>query len=464
VSRSAESISNTFVCPFADRCGCPVKFRIFATVFSIKLEAQGEHSEESNVQGKVTIFLSIPRTAALQQMVATNPMVSSTTVRRGLELLPDSASKISPSKARLVAGAVVAARARALLPFFQGEIPDGEAEGSLTRLSEKIFVEQHNQGGKHLELHRPVCMVHQFKDGVVLGCYSTASTPLLFLHASRGMNSGWPFLAGFDTTFGITSKKFELMGISINSLRRRANPVCLGIVKKEEAVAYETMYSSMEGGLFELVHNMKLFKQSQQCEICDAVREQIEQGPMRDLLKPPKSKKNKNERGEEVPFKFEIPLEKPMCDNTTKISKWFKKRKPHLKDRILQCAAHLTGIAWQKRSHTEFFDDHFEEYWTGEGGNYMLAHAGVGGTNNNCRVEGRWNSSCVKKEVAKLSHAEELLLDTAINASLEKPARRSSSQPSSKLSVRPPTLEPTSTSQPEVRWCNEAHFLSALFV
>jgi hypothetical protein len=35
-------------------------------------------------------------------MVATNPMVSSTTVLRCLELLSDSASKISQSKARLV--------------------------------------------------------------------------------------------------------------------------------------------------------------------------------------------------------------------------------------------------------------------------------------------------------------------------------------------------------------------------
>ena len=175
--------------------------------------------------------------------------------------------------------------------------------------------------------------------------------------------------------------------------------------------------------------------------MCDAVQEQIECGPMRDLLTPPKPKKNK--RGEEVavPFKFEIPLEKPMCDNTTKFSKWIKKKKPHLKDKILQCAAHLTGIAWQKRSHTKFFDnqatykrfykllvrclrcsstalatilqdkivdwlrsnkepraaDWFEEYWTGERGNYTLAHAEVGGTNNNCGVEGGWNG--VKKEV-----------------------------------------------------------------
>ena len=36
----------------------------------------------------------------------------------------------------------------------------------LDRLPEKIFlqrlVEEHNRGGKHLELHQPVCVGHQF--------------------------------------------------------------------------------------------------------------------------------------------------------------------------------------------------------------------------------------------------------------------------------------------------------------
>jgi hypothetical protein len=113
----------------------------------IKLEAQGEQTAERHLQDKVTKFLSIPQSAALEQMVATNPMVSSTTVRRGLELHPDPAAKISPSKQRLVQRAVAAAHARELQPFTQGEILDGE-EGSLTRLSEKIYlrtlVEEHN--------------------------------------------------------------------------------------------------------------------------------------------------------------------------------------------------------------------------------------------------------------------------------------------------------------------------------
>jgi hypothetical protein len=94
VARSSESTLNTFACPFADRCS-RVKFRIAATAFKIKLEAQGEHTAESHIQDKVSKFLSIQQTAALQQMVSTNPKVSATSCRRGLELLPDPAAQIS---------------------------------------------------------------------------------------------------------------------------------------------------------------------------------------------------------------------------------------------------------------------------------------------------------------------------------------------------------------------------------
>ena len=294
-------------------------------------------------------FLTIQQSAALEQMVSTNPMVSSTSVRRGLELHSNPAAKISPSKQRLVARAVSAARARTLQPFSQGEDLKPE-EGSLTRMSSKIYladlVHEHNRGGKHLELHQPVCLEHQYKSGVIFGCYST---PMLLLNVPRGINSGWPLHAGFDSTFGISSSKFELLGMNVNSLGRKANPVCLCIAKQEEAVAYQHMYSSMEAGVFDLVHNLKLCKTSKKCEMCDAVREQIEQERMRDELRPP-AKPKKTKKGEEVPFRFTIPLAKPLCDNTTKFSKWIKKKKPHLADKILQCAAHLTGIAWPVRS------------------------------------------------------------------------------------------------------------------
>jgi hypothetical protein len=183
-----ESTRNTFICPFKKRCGCNVKFRVTATADVIQLEAQGEHTAESHAQDKVAKVLTVQQSSALEQMVSTNPMASSKTVCRGLELLPGSASKISPSKLRLVALAVSAARARALQPFAQDEDLKGE-EGSLTRMSSKIFlsdlVDEHNRGGKHLELHQPVCLEHQFKAGVVFGCYTT---PMLLLHVPRAVN------------------------------------------------------------------------------------------------------------------------------------------------------------------------------------------------------------------------------------------------------------------------------------
>ena len=426
---------NTFVCPFYERCNCPVKFRIFASQSLIKLETQGEHTPESHVLDKVTKFLSIPQAAAIDSVVTTNPMGNATAVRRGLELHPDPMVKVSPSKQRMVQRAVARARAKALLPFTMGEELKGD-EGSLNRFSEQIFlkdlVDDHNSGAKHLELHQPVCLGYQYGNGVVYGNYST---PFLICNAMRGVNSEWPLHLGFDSTFGLSNKKFELLGITTNSLRRHANPVCLCIVKQECSTAYRNMYTSMEGAVFELAHNLKLCKKD--CEMCDSVREQIEQGPMCDLLTPPKSKKGSKPK----PLKFKLPLAKPMCDNTTKFSKFIDEMFPGLSNDILICAAHLTGIAWQKKSHGKYFDsqaiyaewykivvrcikcsskalaiilqiklvqwlrDHgehraaewFQTYWTEKRGNYMLAHAGVGGTNTNCGTEGNWHG--LKKEV-----------------------------------------------------------------
>jgi hypothetical protein len=80
---SSRSTRNTFTCPFRERCGCKVKIRITATADVIQLEAQGEHTAESHAQDKVSKFLIIQQSSALEQMVSTNPMASSTTVRRG---------------------------------------------------------------------------------------------------------------------------------------------------------------------------------------------------------------------------------------------------------------------------------------------------------------------------------------------------------------------------------------------
>ena len=238
---------NTFVCPFVDRCDCRVKFRIFASDDKIQLETQGEHTPESHINDKVSKFLTHRQSAAIDSVVSTMPMTNATMVRRGIELLPDESVKISPSKLRLVRRAVAKSRARVLLPFSMGEKLKGD-EGSMNRLSEKIFLKdriaEHNSGGKHLELHEPVCLGYQYGDGVVYGCYST---PFLLENAMCSVNSQWGVHFGFDTTFGISNKNFELMGICANSLGRKSNPICLAIVNRESEQAYEKMYTATQG-------------------------------------------------------------------------------------------------------------------------------------------------------------------------------------------------------------------------
>ena len=273
-------------------------------------------------------------------------MASASDVRRSLNLVEKSRRDevyISPSKRRAVQREVGKVRGEVLAEFSCGERID-RTEGSLTRMCDKMYikklVEEHNRpGGKHLELHQPICLGYQFEKGVT---FANWSTPFLAMNGARSMNSEWPVQMGFDASGSMSDTKFDLVGITTNSLRSRANPVCLAIANKESADAYEHMYETMESGLFQLVaRTIRCDSESDPpCEVCAAIEEQVQQPVMRNELDPPKRK-----RGEPAPPKkrFSIPLAHPLCDNTTKFSKFIHKKKPHLKGKINQCAAHLTG-------------------------------------------------------------------------------------------------------------------------
>ena len=49
------------------------------------------------------------------------------------------------------------------------------------------LIDEHNSGDQHLDLHEPVCVGFQFKDGVIFGNYST---PFLLLNMCRKVNAG----------------------------------------------------------------------------------------------------------------------------------------------------------------------------------------------------------------------------------------------------------------------------------
>jgi hypothetical protein len=115
---------------------------------------------------------------------------------------------ISPTKGRAVRREVAKVCQEVLSEFSCGEKVD-RTEGSLTRMCAKIFIkdlaaEHSRPGGAHLQLHTPVCVVHQFAHGSTLACFST---PFLLLNAARGVNDGLPLQLHFDSTGGISDSK-----------------------------------------------------------------------------------------------------------------------------------------------------------------------------------------------------------------------------------------------------------------
>jgi hypothetical protein len=90
--------------------------------------------------------------------------------------------------------------------------------------------------------------------------FSAFTSVYLLGNTLRAINSGWPLHLGFNSlaTGGLSSTKFDTIGVTTNSLRNQANPVALSFVSQESAVAYECTYESIEGGAFLLLDRVKL--------------------------------------------------------------------------------------------------------------------------------------------------------------------------------------------------------------
>ena len=365
--RDGSGGNRIYVCPFANRCGCRVRYRLLKSDSVMRLQCDGKHDSESHSVDNTRQGLRLEQRASVERVARAHPTSSATQVRRNLSIqeLP---VYVSPSKHRHVQRVVKQVRDTVFEKFTMGERVEN-SEGSLTRLSTNIFfktmVEEHNRGGKHLTLHDPICLGFQYSKNVIYGCYSTV---FMTCNIGRAIASGWGLGMGFDSTGPISNSKFDTIGITTNLLGRRANPVCLAFVSQECAVAYTCTYDAVEAGLYEILVNTKICKRDKGCEVCDSIRELREEQEVDAVLHPRKAKvKAKAPPGAAVApadapaadadpspdppataapaprsdAVFSLPLEKPICDNTTKFSKFIIKRLPHLLNKIGQCATHL---------------------------------------------------------------------------------------------------------------------------
>jgi hypothetical protein len=174
-SRDGTHGNKIYVCPFARRFGCNVRFRVENLDGEIRLLSSGKHDANSHAVEHVQRGLSHDQRAAIESVARAHPTASSTQVRRNLALQEKSVY-VSPSKHRSVAR--IAKQVRESVFAIASADPIDETAGALTRLSGTMFlktlIDEHNQpGGKHLQLHDPICLGYQFEKNVIFGCYSS---------------------------------------------------------------------------------------------------------------------------------------------------------------------------------------------------------------------------------------------------------------------------------------------------
>ena len=104
---------------------------------------------------------------------------------------------------------------------------------------------------------------------------------------------------------------------------------------------------------------MKICKGDKGCATCDSIRDLREEQEIDSLVHTKRKSKSKAKAPADAPpadpsadssaddpAVFRLPLKKPLCDNTTKFSKFINKRLQHLRLYIWQSTTYLTGIVW----------------------------------------------------------------------------------------------------------------------
>jgi hypothetical protein len=76
-----------YVCPYANRCGFPVSFRVVTTEREVFLYTDYKHTPDSHSAEQSIPGLTLPQKEAVQSAVRMHPMAGATDVRRNLHLV-----------------------------------------------------------------------------------------------------------------------------------------------------------------------------------------------------------------------------------------------------------------------------------------------------------------------------------------------------------------------------------------
>ena len=199
-------------CPYRFRCNCYVSLKIRYTKDSVIMYQAGSHTLDSHANAQRG-RLTIKQRGAVKRSVRAAPLATPRIVHDSLVDLSPGKHVAYDKKSQAAVSRLVRKERKDIMLERVPEVDD-DTEGSMNRLAESMslaaLIARHNdpQDPYHLDEHEPVCVGHQFADGVT---FMTLTTPHLLNNMARAVNCGWQKQGHFDGAFNWCRKDFAMM-------------------------------------------------------------------------------------------------------------------------------------------------------------------------------------------------------------------------------------------------------------
>ena len=319
-------------CPYRFKCDCYVAFSLKEYADRYVWSQAGSHDLNSHIESKG--ILTVKQRGAVERVARATPLAIGSQVHASLQNFSPGRRVPFDQRSRKAVDRLVRRTRTKVMADRVGGIALNGSEGKLNEFAESLslvkFLERHNDPADpfHMDEHQPVCVGHQFKDGVTFMCLTT---PHLLNNFARAENCGSQKQGHFDGAFNWCAKDFGMIGFGMNSMGAHFNPVSLSIVNSESKEAIKSAYTATCSGVYTL-YNQACLCDDKSCGFCTQLFEQISE---------PGSLWKKQLASDEA-ANMKYMLDKPSSDSTPQ---FFSAAKELFGEEVefQQCGNHLSG-------------------------------------------------------------------------------------------------------------------------
>jgi hypothetical protein len=223
-----------FNCPYRFRCKCYVALSVKEYRDRYVFLQAGEHTMTSHA--KSSGILNPKQRGAVERAARSAPLALGTKIHTSMQNFSPGRHIPYDRRSRKAVDRIVRKTRRDVMERRVGGIDVDGSEGAMNKLAESLslvkLLERHNDPDDpfHMDEHQPVCVGHQFKDGITFACITTCHC---LNNMARAVNSTCQTQGHMDGAFNWCKKDFALIGFGMNSMGAHFNPVSVSIVNSE---------------------------------------------------------------------------------------------------------------------------------------------------------------------------------------------------------------------------------------